>query len=272
MKSDHAENKPFTYLITEKDTGKRYYGVRYAKGCCTSDLGVKYFTSSKVLKPKIKDNPNNYIFEIRRTFQSIEAAVTWEHKVLTRMDLMNDPNWYNRSNSLSFLPEDFSAWFSVHGPYHRTVTPELCKHISDGKRLRYKQFPVTDKTRQNMSKAQTKRYSDGSSPMGGKRHTDEAKCKMRKSRVLFFENGGVSPAKGRLVSDETKHKISVTLTGKVQSKETITKRVTALTGKHRSVECVQRMSDIWTDDKKEKARAKSLAYWNKQRKIKQLEL
>ena len=42
----------FTYW---KDQGKKYYGVRYAKGCHYFDLGTTYKSSSKHVKAFIRE-------------------------------------------------------------------------------------------------------------------------------------------------------------------------------------------------------------------------
>ena len=34
---------PFTYYLYHKPTGKKYYGVRFKKGCHPDDLWNKYF-------------------------------------------------------------------------------------------------------------------------------------------------------------------------------------------------------------------------------------
>ena len=87
---------PFTYLITHIPTGKRYYGVRYRKGCHPSDIGTKYFSSSKVIKKMIaEDGLDKFKFEVRRTFANADKAIDWEVRVLTRLKVANNDLWLN---------------------------------------------------------------------------------------------------------------------------------------------------------------------------------
>ena len=69
------------------------------------DLMVKYFTSCKALKKLIKTEPiTNFSWEIRRTFESIEAASTWEQKVLRRLKVVDDPRWFNQNAAGYIVP------------------------------------------------------------------------------------------------------------------------------------------------------------------------
>jgi hypothetical protein len=90
---------PFTYCITHIQTNKRYYGCRYAIGCHPNDLGTTYFTSSKIMKSIIiSEGLENFSFEIRKTFSSVEKCRSWEHRVLTKLDAAKSEKWFNRHN------------------------------------------------------------------------------------------------------------------------------------------------------------------------------
>lgn len=84
----------YTYLLTHRPTGKRYYGVRHAKGCKPSDLWTTYFSSSKEVK---KLDPNDFEVEIRKVFDSREEAIAWETKVILRCKLHLDLKWFNKA-------------------------------------------------------------------------------------------------------------------------------------------------------------------------------
>lgn len=93
---------PFTYLLVHLPTGRRYYGVRFKKGCSPTDLWTKYFSSSKVVKELIKrDGPAAFEYTIRRTFSTWEDALAWEKRVLKRLDVMNNPSWLNQHDGSS---------------------------------------------------------------------------------------------------------------------------------------------------------------------------
>lgn len=89
---------PYTYCITHKSSGKRYYGARYAKNCHPSDLWVRYFTSSEVVKRIIDEEGKEAFFiQIRKTFKTAEECVAWEYKVLRRLKVHKNPSWLNIS-------------------------------------------------------------------------------------------------------------------------------------------------------------------------------
>ena len=91
---------PFTYLIKHVPTNRYYYGVRFKKGCHPYDLWTKYFTSSRKVKGLIKKyGKKSFIFEIRKTFKTIEQAINWEHNVLRRMKVIYRKDFLNQSDS-----------------------------------------------------------------------------------------------------------------------------------------------------------------------------
>lgn len=91
--------KPFTYCVTHIPTNKRYYGCRYSKDCNPNDLGKTYFTSSKHVKQLIKEQGiQNFSFEVRKVFDSIDKCRKWEHKVLTRLNASKSDKWLNKHN------------------------------------------------------------------------------------------------------------------------------------------------------------------------------
>lgn len=95
-----TDRTPYTYVITDLSSGKRYYGCRYAKGCHPSDLWKTYFTSSKAIKKLIKENgKENWITEVRHIFTDIIECKIWEEKVLRRIGVPKNPLWFNQSVS-----------------------------------------------------------------------------------------------------------------------------------------------------------------------------
>ena len=87
---------PYTYILKHIPSGRRYYGVRYGKGCLPADLWVTYFSSSKRVKRLILETgKNSFEFQIRRTFKNRHAAIAWEHKVLKRLNVAQNKNWIN---------------------------------------------------------------------------------------------------------------------------------------------------------------------------------
>jgi hypothetical protein len=88
---------PYTYVLKFKPTGQLYYGVRIKpKSTPKDDLGVHYFSSSKIVKELIKQHgKDSFRYRIHKTFNSIEEAYNCEHHMLT---LIKDKRkWFNRN-------------------------------------------------------------------------------------------------------------------------------------------------------------------------------
>jgi hypothetical protein len=90
---------PYTYLITHIPSNVKYYGVRYSKNSSPDDLGVSYFSSSKVIKKLIQtEGVQHFTFEVRKVFNTKEKAVEWEHKFLTKINAAQSEQWFNKHN------------------------------------------------------------------------------------------------------------------------------------------------------------------------------
>jgi len=91
--------KPFAYLITSKIDGSRYYGIRYSRDADPIQLWTTYFTSSPVVESYIqKYGVDSFKVEVRKVFETVEQALNWEHRLLTRIDAANRRDWLNMSN------------------------------------------------------------------------------------------------------------------------------------------------------------------------------
>lgn len=97
----HTNNDriPFTYLLTHKISGKRYYGCRTAKNCHPNELWIKYFSSSKIIHDIIdKEGANAFVAEVRLICESRNKALLFEEKFLTRIKAARRHDWFNQSN------------------------------------------------------------------------------------------------------------------------------------------------------------------------------
>lgn len=95
----------YTYIITHIPSNVKYYGVRYKSSALLEDLGTTYFSSSKFLKKLIKEEGvENFKFEIRKIFETKEAAIEWERKFLMKIDAAKSDMWFNLSNSSGINP------------------------------------------------------------------------------------------------------------------------------------------------------------------------
>ena len=90
--------QPYTYLIGWSNHNKWYYGVRYAQNCNPQDLWKTYFTSSKHVKKLREEYGEPDVIEVRKIFDSKEAAILWEEKVLRKMDVRNAEKWINKND------------------------------------------------------------------------------------------------------------------------------------------------------------------------------
>lgn len=101
---------PYTYSIKFLITGQYYYGVKYSIGCHPKELGVKYFSSSKVVKALIIEHGlQNFEFRVRKTFESAAAAKDHETKFLKRVNARANNRFLNKHNNDSFYPVDNSG-------------------------------------------------------------------------------------------------------------------------------------------------------------------
>jgi hypothetical protein len=184
---------PYTYVLTHRPTGKRYYGVRYAKNCHPDDLWVTYFSSSKIIQSLDK---NDFDCEIRRTFTTPEKAIEWESKVILRLKLWKDPNWLNKS---------WRGKLFRYGP-HTDETKAKCGARNKGRTL-------TPEHRAKVGRKGPKHLSEQ-----GKNNIAESNRLRGQSQ---FSRKKISDArKGKPMSEETKKKISQSSMGKPKSEET----------------------------------------------------
>lgn len=190
--------KPYTYLIKHIPTSLFYYGVRYSAGCDPKDLWVDYFTSSnkvKLLREKYGDD--SFVFEIRREFDSAEAAIKWEETVLRRMRIPHREDFLNHRYSYA-IP---SMSGSAHPLYE-------VGHTKD--------------SRIKMSNSHT-----------GKTLSEETRKKMSDSRVgegnpCYGKFGKDHPAFGTKRSQEFKESLSIRLkTSNPMSNKVIREKMSA---------------------------------------------
>jgi hypothetical protein len=100
LERKHSMNiySPYTYYIFHPLTNQHYYGVRYAKNCHPDDLWKTYFTSSKKVKQLIKQyGKDGFTVQVRRVFNNLEEALSWEERVLRRLKVLDRDNWLNES-------------------------------------------------------------------------------------------------------------------------------------------------------------------------------
>jgi hypothetical protein len=210
------ETIPFTYCVTHKPSGRKYYGVRFKNGCKPSDLWNKYFTSSKVIHILIKkDGLSAFDIEIRKTFKTKEDAIEWEFKVLRRVKVVGRSEWINASagkaapcngrkhDEVTREKMSLSQCGKNNGFYGKTHTPEAREKISVGNKGK----TISDDHKRILSDLKKGKPFSGygghsedaiqkrSKSNKGKKRTPEQKERMRQSHL------------GKTASVETKQKM-----------------------------------------------------------------
>lgn len=219
---------PYTYLIGWTSLNKFYYGSRYATDCHPDDLFVRYFTSSKQVKRILKENGNPDVIIVRRTFESVEQARHWEHKVLRRLNVINNDKWINKTDNKAISPMlglDNPMYGKVGNKSHRygkKLSKQTKKIIGEKSRKKRGNMPPdfsekmraivtgrkhSETAKQKISQKLTGRtFSEAhkqkislnhvsmlgeNNPFYGKTHSSESKAKMSANRMgtVFVNNG-----------------------------------------------------------------------------------
>lgn len=170
---------PYTYLLGWSSLDRWYYGVRWAKDCHPSELWKSYKTSSKHVHQFAEKNGDPDVIEIRRTFSFSRKARDWEHKVLRRLDVLNNERWLNKT--------DNSFPFTNDRSYQHT--PEFGRSISEAKKGK----PLTERQRIAVSKAQREYWGSVHSSEGRRRTENmRARAKEAHRNTRWINNGSRS--------------------------------------------------------------------------------
>ena len=163
-----GDRTPYTYLIGWSKLNIWYYGVRFAKGCHPSDLWIKYFTSSRIVKRFVLDNGPPDMISIDRVFNSIDDARLYEHRELTNLNAITRNDFLNKSSGLGIppMPGYLNPFF---GKTHSKETRIKISKANKG-RIHTDEF----------CKKISEKLSGINHPFYGKKHNDETIEKMRK--------------------------------------------------------------------------------------------
>jgi len=91
----------YVYVLTDLSNQKTYIGSRTVKRAGArplEDIGVKYFTSSKVVAPKFKSNPESFRIDIAFESFSREEVNAREKLMIERADAVQSSDYYNLAN------------------------------------------------------------------------------------------------------------------------------------------------------------------------------
>jgi hypothetical protein len=183
----------YFYLIQHKNSGKKYAGVRYAKNCHRDELLVTYFTSSRIVKRLLKDDPACFdIIEVKN-FDINEEAIAYELNFIKENNAHLSEDWFNQAAAKAINPKAVKqACLERYGVENWTQTKEY-KNSDLGFKPGNKHgcFPRSEETKQKMSEA-----------FKGRVFSDEHKQKIRESHI------------GSTASAETKEKMAAARRGK----------------------------------------------------------
>ena len=169
--------QPYTYFIRWSKHDRQYYGVRYTEQLYTrspeDDLWVEYFSSSPEVEEFREKHGEPDIIQIRRKFDDHEKALLWEHKVLKKMNVVNDDRWLNKSYGIGRAHDRAGKTYEQiygnedakklkqklseatsgekNGMYGKTHSPETIEIIREA-RARQK-IVHSEKTKRKMSEA-----------------------------------------------------------------------------------------------------------------------
>lgn len=212
--------KSYTYLIKHKPTNTVYYGVRTAnKLSPEQDLWNEYYTSSKQIHAMIAaDGIDSFDVEIRREFETPEAATQWETKVLQRCKVMEDSRWLNANVAGHILATP--AVRAKISAYHtgRAKSEEHKHKISAANRGKVK-GPISDTQRTLLSKIK----SGSGNAMYGKKHSEETLAKMSKARLAQEANREIKRV-GNNWTEKERQAHSEKMSGRKQDPEIIARR------------------------------------------------
>lgn len=129
---------PYFYIIQHRATGLYYAGVRYAKGCDSSDLLTEggYKTSSKrVISIIENEGIDSFVKRKVKQFGSSAEAIAHEIKFLRRVDARSNKNFINASNNdggYAVEKENFKKiMLERHGVEHPLQLPNIKEKIKN---------------------------------------------------------------------------------------------------------------------------------------------
>jgi len=136
---------PYVYELKDKVTGKWYVGSRIASGCCPSELGVGYFSSSSLVKNLFKTDKNRFMIQILVEAEDEEYILKVERDILIFRNAKYDESSYNmhhndgKMNTVKSgkatrdLKQGFHSWkfdqFSEHNKKNGQRTYEQKKGV-----------------------------------------------------------------------------------------------------------------------------------------------
>lgn len=179
---------PYVYKCTHKETKEFYIGVRYGnKHPAEFDLGKRYFTSSKIVKPRF----NEFEYEILKEFEDSISAIEYEKNLI-------EENWYNPLILNQAIVQ--SDKFRCTG--HNEATKKKMSESKKGKPPNNKGKKLSEETKRKISE-KSSLY----------RHSEESIEKIRQKALGNKRGIGNKSRLGQKQSPEERQKKSDSLNG-----------------------------------------------------------
>jgi len=252
--------KPYVYLITEKKTGLKYFGVRWRnvilKRTPKEDIGKKYFTSStnKIFKKNFKHNSNLFIIKLIFTFDNKKEAIKYEHNFNKK--IIGKKFWLNKQAYPAIIQSKETIERLTKQKIGRTASLETRKKLSNSLKGRIvsketrkkisqseKGKKITKSTRLKISEAQRGRKLSEQWKKNISKKLKGKQNRLNTRQSLETRKKISETSKGRKLSTKAKKKISKANTGKVRSEETLRKLSISHIGNKPSAQTRRKMSD-----------------------------
>ena len=201
---------PFFYIIRHIDTGKRYAGIKFARGCHPSDLLTKYLTSSKIVSKLLKENINSFIIDKIIEFENKEDLIEFEEFFLTEVDAIYSDHWFNQSTGKAINPDVVKqTCLEKYGVdnWMKTDSPNKPTGFAIGNT--YGCFTRSKETKDKMSLS-----------FKGRKYSDEHNRRVSESR------------KGTIATEETRKKMSDARRGVPRPKSFVDKMSKLMSGEN----------------------------------------
>src|SRR5574344_365494 len=232
------KNKGYIYKVTNIITGQFYIGQRSSfEGTPEDDLGIHYFTSSKVVRPLFKNNTSEWKKEI--LYSDIQFAETLD-------DMEGFAIHRQIKDKLCLNGYDPTSRHGFRTMAGKHLSDETKRKISEAKKN------MSDETKRKMSEAHKGEHqSEEAKRKNSEAHRGNSATKGKHWKCSEEAKRHISEAhKGKHHSEETKRKISEAHKGrkawnkgKPLSDEARRKLSEAHKGKHHSDEARRHMSE-----------------------------
>jgi len=206
----------YTYIITNQETGMKYFGVRSCD--CTPDKDI-YMGSSKYLKADIDElGIDKFSKEIHGNWETREIANEVEDAYLKEVNAKRNPEYYNRANSHKDMYFDYNA---------------LSDEEKEESTRRLLEAAGTDEAIAKMREGLKNTWAKHKDKMVAKVHHEDRDYTGHLVSLAKGRGKGSSRLKGEDRTDAQKLADSKKNMAQVHTPEAIAKRVATITGRKR---------------------------------------